>query len=127
MDRISADFEKIWDNMSTEQQQIYGRRYIDRHVAVADAERLLGNSDVNPVVRAMTHALFSAKPRTRYLVHGGTGGVDRFVVRHFVSFVVYKKSKRKEFLFKTKVPSFDTVVTMRVMCLILHGFLVLTD
>ena len=80
MERISGDFETIWANMSTEQQHIYGRRYIDRHIAAADAERPRGNPDVNPVVVGITHALFSAKPRIRYVVHGGSGWIDHHTV-----------------------------------------------
>jgi len=86
MERIGADFEKMWQNMTTEQRLIYGRQYIDRHLEVADACRGTGNPDVTPVVSAMTDALFSVKPRSRYLVHGGAGRLDLFCVCLCVAF-----------------------------------------
>jgi len=80
MERISADFEKMWQSLSTEQRLIYGRQYIDHHLVIADACRWAGNPDVTPVIRAMADALFSVKPRSRYMVHGGAGKFDLFCV-----------------------------------------------
>jgi len=86
MERIGADFEKMWQNLTTEQRLIYRRQYIDRHIAAADASRFAGNLDVTPVIRAMTDALFSVKPRSRYLVHGGPGRIDLYCVSwHFLT------------------------------------------
>ena len=93
MERISGDFEKMWQCMSTEQRLIYGRQYIDHHIAVADSSRWGGNPDLSPVIRAMTDALFSMKPRTRYLVHGGSGRIDPFTVScYFVNLAVENMS-----------------------------------
>jgi len=86
MERIGADFEEQWHNMTTEQRLIYGRQYIDRHLIVADACRWAGNPDVNPVTRALTDALFSTKPRSRYMVHGGAGRIDLFCVSSYFPF-----------------------------------------
>jgi len=84
MERISGDFEKMWQNMSTEQKLIYGRQYIDHHIEAADTCRWAGNPDVTPVTCAMTDALFSTRPRSRYIVHGGSGRIDLFCVSwHF--------------------------------------------
>jgi len=80
MQRITADLEKMWQHTTMEQQLIYGRQYIDRHIAVTDGFRSTGNPDINPVTRAMTDALFSMKPRTRYIVHGGSGRFDQYCV-----------------------------------------------
>jgi len=90
MERTEADFEKIWDGMTTEQRVVYGRQYIDRHIAFADASRAGGNTDVNPVICAMTDAVLSVKPRTRYLVHGGSGRIDPFCVSLYFAFIYHK-------------------------------------
>jgi len=83
MERISLDFEKMWQALSTEQRLIYGRQYIEHHIVSADACRWAGNPDISPVIRAITEALFSVKPRSRYLVHGGSGRVDLFCVSRY--------------------------------------------
>ena len=80
MERISADFEKIWESMTAEQRQVYGRQYIDYRITDADASRLGSYPNVTPVIVKMTDALFSVKPRTRYLVHGGCGKMDLYAV-----------------------------------------------
>jgi len=84
MERIRADYEKMWQSLATEQRLVYGRQYIDHHIAAANASRWVGNSDISPVIRAMVDALLSVKPRSRYLVHGRTGRIDPFCVSlHF--------------------------------------------
>jgi len=80
MERIGADFEKIWENMTVEQREIYGRQYIDHRIADADASRWGGNPDISPVAVTIADALFSVKPRTRYIVHGGAGKIDLYSV-----------------------------------------------
>ena len=80
MERIGADFEKIWENMTVEQREIYGREYIEHRIADADASRWGGNPDISPVTVTITDALFSVKPRTRYIVHGGAGKIDLYSV-----------------------------------------------
>lgn len=80
MERITADFETIWENMSAEQRQIYGRQYIDRHIAFADTCRGTARMDISPVILAMTDALFAVRPQARYMVHGGAGRFDLFCV-----------------------------------------------
>jgi len=80
MERIRSDFEKIWENMTTELRQTYGRQYIDHRIMEADASRPGGNTDIHPVTIAITDALFSVKPRTRYIVHGGSRKIDLFSV-----------------------------------------------
>ena len=71
-----AGFETIRKSMSAEQRRIYGRHYVDRHIATADAYRWTARMDISPVIRAMTDALFAVKPRERYMVHGGSGRID---------------------------------------------------
>jgi len=90
MERIRADFEQIWENMTAEQQQAYGRQYIDRHITEADASRWGGNTDISPVTVTLTDALFSVKPPTRCIVHGGSGKIDLFSVSwYFPSIFTY--------------------------------------
>lgn len=63
-----------------EQRLIYGRQYIDQHIAAADASRYTSGPDISPVTNALTDALFSVKSKSRYLVHGGRGRTDFYCV-----------------------------------------------
>jgi len=86
MERVRADFENMWENMTTEQRQVYGRQYIDHRIMQVDASRSAGNTDISPVAIAIADTLFSVKPRTRYIVHGGSGKIDLFSVSWYFAY-----------------------------------------
>jgi hypothetical protein len=80
MDRIRKEFEAMWSALSESQQLDYGRSYIDYHVNFVDSVRPTSCYNLMPIIDAMSDALFSVKPRSRYLVPGGSGYYDIYRV-----------------------------------------------
>ena len=50
-------------------------------IFLCQSERVVSCQDVSRVIDVMEHALFDLKPKTRYLVPGGNGYIDWFIVR----------------------------------------------
>jgi len=88
MSRLRRDFEEMWDAMSPELKTMYGRSYIDKHVEGCEQAIPQACFNLMLVVNDIKHALFSAKPRVRYLIAGGNKWYDIYRWRtHLVAYL----------------------------------------
>ena len=69
---MRAYFESMWKELTPEQQEDYGRQYIDAHLARLEGAIPTASFNINPVIHAMTDALFDISPKRRYLVGGSS-------------------------------------------------------
>ncbi|XP_027441522.1 D-beta-hydroxybutyrate dehydrogenase, mitochondrial isoform X1 [Zalophus californianus] len=65
-ERIQAIANKMWDELPEVVRQDYGRKYFDEKIAKMETYCNSGSTDTSPVISAVTHALTSASPYTRY-------------------------------------------------------------
>ncbi|XP_004745360.1 D-beta-hydroxybutyrate dehydrogenase, mitochondrial isoform X1 [Mustela lutreola] len=65
-ERIQAIANKMWDELPEVVRQDYGRKYFDEKIAKMETYCNSGSTDTSPVINAVTHALTSASPYTRY-------------------------------------------------------------
>uniref|UniRef100_A0A8I3QYM5 D-beta-hydroxybutyrate dehydrogenase, mitochondrial n=1 Tax=Canis lupus familiaris TaxID=9615 RepID=A0A8I3QYM5_CANLF len=65
-ERIQAIADKMWDELPEVVRKDYGRKYFDEKIARMQAYCNSGSTDISPVVSAVTHALTSRSPYTRY-------------------------------------------------------------
>lgn len=72
-DQIRTEFEAVWSALDKSQQLDYGRPYIDYYVNFANSVRRTACRNLMPVMDAVSDALFSVKPRSRYLIPGSSG------------------------------------------------------
>lgn len=80
MERIGNDFKTMWAAMSEDVQLLYGKKYIDHHLRRAKDSIPTASFNLLPVLEAITDALFSFKPRCRYLVPGSSHWYDLYSV-----------------------------------------------
>ncbi|NWS24467.1 RDH16 dehydrogenase, partial [Polioptila caerulea] len=59
-------FVHLWERLPAEAQAAYGRHYLDKCVKTTTLMRRLSSSRLSHVTDAMTHALLSRHPRSRY-------------------------------------------------------------
>ena len=77
---MSKDFNRMWENMNQNQRSTYGREYIDHHIKCMASAKDTASYDLHLVTDAMEDALFNVKPKTRYLIPGGSGTYDIYRV-----------------------------------------------
>lgn len=65
-ERIRAIATKMWEQVPEAVRQDYGRKYFDEMVARMENFCNSGSTDTSPVINAVTHALTSTTPYTRY-------------------------------------------------------------
>ncbi|XP_034855756.1 D-beta-hydroxybutyrate dehydrogenase, mitochondrial isoform X1 [Mirounga leonina] len=65
-ERIQAIADKMWHELPEVVRQDYGRKYFDEKIAKMETYCNSGSTDTSPVISAVTHALTSASPYTRY-------------------------------------------------------------
>ncbi|XP_027583182.1 retinol dehydrogenase 16-like [Pipra filicauda] len=65
---LAKDFTRLWERLPAEARAVYGHRYPDRLSKIAALVHRLCSSRLSPVTGAMTHALLSRCPRSRYTV-----------------------------------------------------------
>ncbi|NWV58821.1 DR9C7 reductase, partial [Malurus elegans] len=63
---LVKDFEHLWERLPPETQAAYGHRYVDRYAECCTLLHRLSSSRLSHVTDAMTHALLSRCPRSRY-------------------------------------------------------------
>ena len=80
INRISRDFNTMWENMSADQKSIYGREYIDHHIKAMGSAKVTACFDLHLVIDDIEDALFNLRPKTRYLIPGGSGTYDIYRV-----------------------------------------------
>ncbi|NWU86931.1 H17B6 dehydrogenase, partial [Onychorhynchus coronatus] len=59
-------FTRLWEQLPAEAQAAYGHQYPDRFAKTTILMHRLSSSRLSPVTDAMTHALLSRCPRSRY-------------------------------------------------------------
>ncbi|NXD00277.1 RDH16 dehydrogenase, partial [Certhia familiaris] len=59
-------FLHLWERLPAETQAAYGRHYVDKYAETTGLLRRLTSSRLSHVTDAMTHALLSRCPRSRY-------------------------------------------------------------
>ncbi|KAL2293799.1 hypothetical protein Nmel_018863, partial [Mimus melanotis] len=59
-------FVHLWEQLPTEAQAAYGRHYVDKYAKSTTLLYHLSSSRLSHVTDAMTHALLSRCPRSRY-------------------------------------------------------------
>ncbi|NXW73318.1 RDH7 dehydrogenase, partial [Hirundo rustica] len=59
-------FARLWQRLPAEAQAAYGRRYLDKYAESTTLLHRLSSSRLSLVTDAMTHALLSRCPRSRY-------------------------------------------------------------
>ncbi|NWV02936.1 RDH16 dehydrogenase, partial [Ptilonorhynchus violaceus] len=59
-------FVRLWERLPAEAQAAYGRQYVDKYVKATILMHRLSSSRLSHVTDAMTHALLSRCPRSRY-------------------------------------------------------------
>lgn len=65
-ERMQVIASKMWDELPEVVRKDYGRKYFDEKVAKMETYCNSGSTDTSPVINAVTHALTSATPYTRY-------------------------------------------------------------
>ena len=65
---IIATANALWEDMSVDVQQDYGREYFDAQADIYNQSREECWDDVTPVIDAMLDAVTSRSPKHRYLV-----------------------------------------------------------
>ncbi|NXS36749.1 RDH16 dehydrogenase, partial [Pomatostomus ruficeps] len=63
---LTKDFVRFWERLPAEVQAAYGRHYLDKYVQSTTLLHRLSSSRLSHVTDAMTHALLSRCPRSRY-------------------------------------------------------------
>ncbi|XP_027558898.1 short-chain dehydrogenase/reductase family 9C member 7-like [Neopelma chrysocephalum] len=63
---LAQDFTRLWERLPAETRAAYGHRYPDRLSRRTLLVHRLSSSRLSPVTAAMTHALLSRRPRSRY-------------------------------------------------------------
>ncbi|NXR96566.1 H17B6 dehydrogenase, partial [Hypocryptadius cinnamomeus] len=59
-------FVRLWERLPAETQAAYGRHYLDKYAKSTTLLHRLSSSRLSHVTDAMTHALLSRCPRSRY-------------------------------------------------------------
>ncbi|NXS24630.1 H17B6 dehydrogenase, partial [Mystacornis crossleyi] len=59
-------FTRLWERLPAETQAAYGRHYVDKYARSTTLLHRLSSSRLSRVTDAMTHALLSRCPRSRY-------------------------------------------------------------
>lgn len=72
--------ENMWKQASAEVRQVYGRKYLESQFSGLGHASKTSPSSTRPVVDAFVDALTLENPKTRYLVDGGVGLVDKYCV-----------------------------------------------
>ncbi|XP_021111002.1 D-beta-hydroxybutyrate dehydrogenase, mitochondrial isoform X2 [Heterocephalus glaber] len=65
-ERIQAIAQKMWDELPEVVRKDYGRDYFDEKIAKMETYCNSGSTDTSPVIDAVTHALTTTTPYTRY-------------------------------------------------------------
>ncbi|XP_057357383.1 D-beta-hydroxybutyrate dehydrogenase, mitochondrial isoform X1 [Manis pentadactyla] len=65
-ERIQAIASKMWDELPEVVRRDYGKKYFDEKITKMETYCNSGSTDTSPVINAVTHALTSATPYTRY-------------------------------------------------------------
>ncbi|NXL77134.1 RDH16 dehydrogenase, partial [Leptocoma aspasia] len=60
------DLARVWERLPSEAQAAYGRHYLDKYAKTSTLLHRLSSSRLSHVTDAMTHALLSRCPRSRY-------------------------------------------------------------
>ncbi|NXC10407.1 RDH16 dehydrogenase, partial [Orthonyx spaldingii] len=63
---LVKDFVRVWERLPAETQAAYGRHYLDKYAQSTTLMHRLSSSRLSHVTDAMTHALLSRCPRSRY-------------------------------------------------------------
>ncbi|NXY20765.1 RDH16 dehydrogenase, partial [Atrichornis clamosus] len=63
---LVKDFVRLWERIPAEAQAAYGRPYVDKYAKSTVLMHRLSSSRLSHVTDAMTHALLSRSPRSRY-------------------------------------------------------------
>ncbi|NXC91417.1 H17B6 dehydrogenase, partial [Cercotrichas coryphoeus] len=63
---LVKDFVRLWERLPAEAQAAYGRHYVDKYAKSTTLLQRLSSSRLSHVTDAMTHALLSRCPRSRY-------------------------------------------------------------
>ncbi|XP_078522527.1 D-beta-hydroxybutyrate dehydrogenase, mitochondrial-like [Lissotriton helveticus] len=65
-ERIKAIADKMWEDLPEVVRQDYGRKYFEEKIAKMETYCNSGSADTSSVINAITHALTSSSPYTRY-------------------------------------------------------------
>ncbi|NXF13787.1 RDH7 dehydrogenase, partial [Smithornis capensis] len=63
---LVKDFRRLWERLPAEVQAAYGHHYPERYAKSSVLLHRLSSSRLSPATAAMTHALLSRRPRSRY-------------------------------------------------------------
>uniref|UniRef100_A0A2K6GZJ1 D-beta-hydroxybutyrate dehydrogenase, mitochondrial n=1 Tax=Propithecus coquereli TaxID=379532 RepID=A0A2K6GZJ1_PROCO len=63
---IQAIAKKMWDGLPEVVRKDYGKKYFDEKIAKMETYCNSGSTDTSPIINAVTHALTTASPYTRY-------------------------------------------------------------
>ncbi|NWW35744.1 RDH16 dehydrogenase, partial [Panurus biarmicus] len=64
--RLVKGFVHLWERLPAEAQAAYGRHYLGKYAKTTTLLHRLSSSRLSHVTDAMTHALLSCCPRSRY-------------------------------------------------------------
>ncbi|CAH2247857.1 D-beta-hydroxybutyrate dehydrogenase, mitochondrial [Pelobates cultripes] len=65
-EKIKAIGDKMWEQLTEEVKNDYGRKYFDEKIACMHTYCKSGSTDTSPVINDVTHALTASTPYTRY-------------------------------------------------------------
>lgn len=85
--RLQDDKETMWKKADPEVKQVYGRKYLESQFSGLDRAADTSYRTTAPVIDAFVDAVTLENPRTRYLVDGGRGLVDKYCVGFLFSFL----------------------------------------
>ena len=86
-----ANANKIWDAMTDDQRETYGKDYVSNTLGDDEGDRTKPKPNIQAVPLAIEKALFMGNPKNTYIVSGDTGLIDASTVScsHHLSFVCY--------------------------------------
>ena len=80
--KIEADSQAMWENMSEEVTEAYGTEYFKERVEIMKGYMTTGEADQSPVINAITNALLDVFPQKRYQAMNMYWKVRTFIARH---------------------------------------------
>lgn len=76
--RLHDDKELMWKKADPDVKQVYGRKYLESQFSGLDKAADTSYRTTAPVIDAFVDAVTLVNPKTRYLVDGGRGLVDKY-------------------------------------------------
>ena len=91
---ILQQVSEVWGKLDRDIQEDYGKEYVDTWVhSIQEKCSTSPPISMQPVIEALTDAVLSPSPSTRYLIGGSTGWIDKSKVRQYVFLVICRTRK----------------------------------